>query len=247
MNSDHAASPQELLGRVSFTYKDSGKYGEFINACRVSAWRQAVQRCGVDLRKIVDVGCACGSWFENWKAIGFSRIVGVDPNPAVIERARSLYDEVHCAYASDIANHCKEELSIGANGVVVHILEPEETVRFLRDVGRCLNQDGHFLYSVINANYYFSAGRREWVGPTSCVRTLETHREYARRAGLDIIGEFGTFIDPWAIKDLEFLASWLDRREDGQLYKPFLELGDLLRGKSIAPFSEVLMVTRLAR
>lgn len=85
MSFEHLTSPERLLGKVSFTYKDSGRYGEFINSCRLSAWRQAVERFGIELRKIVDVGCSYGSWIENWKALGFARIVGIDPNPEVIE------------------------------------------------------------------------------------------------------------------------------------------------------------------
>ena len=78
------------------------------------------------------------------------------------------------------------------------------------------------------------------------VRTLESHREYARKAGLCIRAEIGTFIEPWALPELEFLATWSEARETEEFYRPFIALGELLRGRSLVPFSEVLLVTQRA-
>lgn len=244
--SEGMPSYKRNLGKVSYTWKDAGTYGEFINSSRVGAWRYAIENFEIDTARILDVGCSYGSWFENWKTLGFREVAGVDPNPSVIEQARARYDEVRCVYVSQLPEFYSEERAIAANGVLVHILKPEETVTFLRDVATCLSRDGHFAYAVVNAEYYLSAGRREWVGPNSCVRLLGTHRRYAREAGLNIIAEVGTFIDPWAMRDLEFLASYQDMRNDPRLYRPFLDLAELLRGNSTVPFSEVLFVTKRA-
>lgn len=232
------------LGKVSKTYRDSGIYGRFINASRLDAWRTAIDRFNPPRQQIVDVGCAYGSWAENWRALGFERVVGIDPNPDVIDDARAVMDEAHLGFASDLAGHYPSNAICAANGVVVHILEDEHTVNFLRNIAGTLTKDGLLIYSVLNADYYYNAGRKEWFGPNSCVRTLETQRRFAAEAGLEILAEIGTFIDPWALRETEFIAGDAELRERPETYQAFIDLANLCRGRSLSPFSEVLLVTR---
>jgi len=237
------SSIERNLGKVSFTWCDSGRYGRFINECRISAWRLAILRNKINAERIVDIGCSYGSWAGNWRELGFTYTVGVDPNPAVMERASSVLDEVHVGFAKDVEKWCQQEHCVAANGVLVHVLEHEEVVRFLRACADILARDGKFIYSVLNPLYYVSSGRKEWEGENACVRPLERHRSYAVDAGLTIVDEIGTFIDPWALPDLEFLAGDTEIRENEDLYRPFTALGDLVRERSLVPFSEVLFVT----
>lgn len=237
------SSIERNLGKVSFTWCDSGRYGQFINECRLSAWRLAMTRNKINAEKIVDIGCSYGSWADNWRDLGFAHTVGIDPNPAVMEKAAPVLDEMHLGFATDAKQWCHQEQCIAANGVLVHILEDEEVVKFLRACADILARDGKFIYSVLNPLYYLSSGRKEWEGENACVRPLEKHRSYAADAGLAIVDEIGTFIDPWALPELEFLASATEIRERDELYRPFTALGDLVRGRSLIPFSEVLFVT----
>jgi len=232
------------LGKISFTYRDAGLYGEFINSCRLSAWRHVIQKHSIDLSAIVDVGCSYGSWAENYRALGFGKLCGIDPNDEAIREARKVFDEAHCAFASSLGRYYPNCTTIGCNGVIVHIIEEGETVRFLEDIAKRLTEDGHLIYSVINADYYLSAGRTDWVGPNACVRPLQKHREFAALAGLQILDEVGTFIEPWAARDLEYIASRKELRDDPSLYEIFVKLSQLLRGHNTAPFSEVLFVAQ---
>ncbi|RMH14555.1 MAG: methyltransferase domain-containing protein [Planctomycetota bacterium] len=235
------------LGKVSKTYRDSGIYGRFINQCRLDAWRMVTERFDPPRAQIVDVGCASGSWADNWRQLGFQRIVGIDPNPDVLEDASAVMDEVHTAFASELGSYFTDNAICAANGVVVHILEDDQTVAFLRDIAETLAPDGLLVYSVLNAAYYYNAGRAEWFGPNSCVRTLETQRRFAHEAGLEILDEIGTFIDPWALPDLEFIAGDSELRERWQTYQVFVDLANVCRGRSITPFSEVLIVAQRSR
>lgn len=232
------------LGKVSFTYKDAGLYGEFINHCRLAAWRQVIERHPIDLSVIVDVGCSYGSWAENYRALGFEKLCGIDPNAAAICKAKDVFDEAYCDFASGLEQYYPNCPTIGCNGVVVHIIEEDQTVRFLQDMAKCLTGEGHLVYSVINADYYLSAGRAEWVGPDACVRPLNTHRDFAARAGLKLIDEIGTFIEPWAPRDMEYIAGMDDLRNNPYLYETFAHLSQLLRGRNTAPFSEILFVAQ---
>lgn len=234
------------LGKVSYTFQDAGAYGLFMNECRLEAWRYALEKFSIKRDEIVDVGCSYGSWAENYRALGFKRILGIDPNPEVIEKAKSVFDEVYCAYAWDLKNIFPKNETIAANGVMVHVIEDEQSITFLSDISKCLADNGYFLYSVINAKFYVSTGRREWKGSESCVRFLETHRRVAREANLEVVQEIGTFIDPWAISELEFLVHDEEFKSSWSSYEVFIDLSKLLRGRSTSPFSEVLFVTRRA-
>lgn len=242
----HQSSIHRNLGKVSKTYRDSGIYGRFINTCRLDAWRAAIERCALPTDSVVDLGCAYGSWADNWRALGFAQTIGIDPNPAVLEAARAALDEAHEGFASDAARLCPRSGLIAANGVIVHILEDDATVGFLRDAAAALAPGGWLVYSVLAAEHYYNAGRKEWFGPNSCVRPLETQRRFAAQAGLEIVAEFGTFIDPWALPELEFLAADEERRADWATYQAFIDLAAVVRGHPAAPFSEVLLVTRAA-
>ncbi len=235
------------LGKVSKTYRDSGIYGRFINTCRLDAWTHAIERFDPPRQQIVDVGCAYGSWADNWRSLGFQRVVGIDPNPDVITDARAVMDEAHLGFASDLAHFFPSNALCAANGVVVHILEDQHTVDFLRHIASTLTPGGLLIYSVLNADYYYNAGRKEWFGPNSCVRTLDTQRRFAREAGLEILAEIGTFIDPWALREFEFIAADAELRDLWETYQAFIDLANVCRARSVTPFSEVLLVTRKAQ
>jgi SAM-dependent methyltransferase len=232
------------LGKVSKTYRDSGIYGRFINAARLDAWRFALARFDPPRDRIVDVGCAYGSWAENWRGLGFKSVVGIDPNPEVIADARAAMDEAHLGFASDLAKFFPQSHLCAANGVVVHILEDAHTVNFLSSIADTLVEGGLLIYSVLNADYYYNAGRKEWFGPNSCVRTLETQRRFAAEAGLEILAEIGSFIDPWALRETEWIAGDAALRERPEMYQTFIDLANVCRGRSESPFSEMLFVTR---
>ena len=235
------------VGKIRYTYQDSGLYGDFINHCRMSAWTTALEKFDIPREEILDVGCSYGSWNENYRQLGFEMLHGIDPNKDAIGRAKLVFDTAQVAYSSDLPRLFQDVPVAASNGVIVHILEDEEERRFLADVRDCLCDDGFFLFSVINARHYLTPnGREPWTGPNSCTKFIETHEELARAAGLRIEAQFGTFIDPWAMPDLQFIVSSPHLRERPELYDAFIPLGDILRGESLAPFSEVLFVTRKA-
>ena len=240
------SSIQRNLGKVSKTYRDSGIYGRFINDCRLAAWRQAIAAHALPRACVVDLGCAYGSWADNWKALGFERAIGIGPNPDVLDAARAALGEAYEGFASDAARLCPSSRLIAANGVVVHILEDDATIGFLRDASAALASGGWLVYSVIAAEHYYNAGRKEWFVPNACARPLVTQRAWAAAAGLESVAEIGTFIDPWALPELEFLAADEARRSDWATYAAFIDLAAAVRGHPAAPFSEVLLVTRRA-
>lgn len=242
---DDLPSYLKNVGTISCTWQDSGIYGRFMNTCRVAAWSFAMNRFQIDRSSILDVGCSSGSWAENYRSLGFQKLCGVDPNPTAIEAAKGVFDECHVGTSQDLSALFPKAHTVGANGVLVHLMEVDETIQFLKDIGDILTEKGVFLFSVVNARWYYSAGRREARGDLSMVRYVERWREFCQMAGLRILGEVGTFIDPWALPDLEFFALEAELRKDWALYQTFIDLAGCIRGrKSVDPFSEVLLVTQ---
>ena len=234
-------------GQISFTYQDSGVYGRYLNESRLAAWALALARHSIPVRQILDVGCSYGSWADNWRQLGFGRLLGAEPNAEAAAAARKSFDEVAVCYSFDVGKHFPKAEVIAANAVIIHILEKKEEERFLSDLAGCLAQGGFLLFSVVNARYYASpAGRKPWTGPNSCTRYLEEHEKMAKRAGLRILGAIGTFINPWFVEDLDFISSDSELRNDWGMYDGLLRFSAALRARSLVPFSEVLLVAQRA-
>ncbi len=241
---DSQPSYLKNVGKISCTWQDSGIYGRFMNTCRLEAWKYAITHFDIDQTSILDVGCSYGSWAQNYRTLGFKKLLGLDPNPTAVEEAVKVFDECHVGSAKDLRDIYPQAHTVGANGVVVHIMEEDETIQFLKDVKHILPEKGVFLFSIVNARWYYSGGRREMRADLSTVRFLERWREFCQVAGLRILGEVGTFIDPWALPDLDFFAQETQLREEWALYQVFIDLAGLIRGQRVDPFSEVLLVTR---
>lgn len=241
---DNLPSYLKNVGKISCTWQDSGIYGRFMNTSRLAAWSYAMSRFQIDRSSILDVGCSYGSWAENYRSLGFQKLCGVDPNPTAIEAAKGVFDECHVGTSQDLRALFPKAHTVGANGVLVHLMEVDETIQFLKAIRDILTEEGVFLFSVVNARWYYSAGRHETRGDLSTVRYLERWRDYCESAGLRILAEVGTFIDPWALPELDFFALEAELRKDWALYQVFIDLAGLIRGRRVDPFSEVLLVTQ---
>jgi len=214
-------------GDIHFTYMDSGLYGKYINDCRLLAWKYVLDNYPINTDTILDIGCSYGSWADNYRLLGFEKLVGIEPNPEMVEKARLVFDEVDCAYVSELTGLYN---TIAANAVIIHILEDIQVIEFMNDVRKCLTDDGYFLWSVVLVENYTDG--QEVRKPNSCSRFLNKYRHFADLAGLNIICEVGTFIKPKRKDKLEWLA-----------YQDLIKQSKLLRSVDLSGFSEVLFVT----
>jgi SAM-dependent methyltransferase len=232
-------------GKVSFTYQDSGYYGQYINTCRIAAWQLALERHGIPKDTILDVGCSYGSWADNWRHLGFKKLMGLEPFSEYARKAEALFDQVKVGYSYDLPKLYPEASVVGANGVIVHIIEAAEQRRFLSDIYEILRPGGFMLFSVINADSYLSpSGRQPWAGPNSCTRTLADHEKIAGSAGLNLIDKIGTFINPWLSPAFDFIANDEELKNSWGMYEGLLKFAEALRQKDVAVFSEVLYIAK---
>lgn len=228
-------------GKISFTYKDVGLQGDFMNYCRLEAWKLILNKYNVINNEVLDVGCSYGSWYENWIELGFEKLYGADVNEPVIDEARKKYFEVKNVTSSSLIKEYKRKFKIiGSNGVLVHIIKDEEVTKFCKDIYDVLEEDGYFIVSILSAEYY-SYGVEQY-NEDNCVRTLEHNIKIIEKSGLKVIDKIGTFINPWYSREFEWIANSDKMKTNSETFECFAKLSNLLRTETIVPFSEVLLI-----
>ena len=244
--SDATLSYRRHAGSISSNWQEIGTYGVFLNACRVAAWRYAIERYDIETVRIIDFGCSTGSWAETWAQLGFTRMIGIDVNPDVVEVARGRLHEVHLGDGELLGTKFKSEACIGCNGVLVHILEEQEVIGVFMAAYKALKPGGWFICAVLNPDYYLSPGGYEpWMGPMSCTRPVSFHEQALDDAGFAIIDRVGTFIDPWFSESTRFIAENKALKFEEGLLKVFEAFAKTMReARELRPFSELLFVCR---
>ncbi|PWB39690.1 MAG: hypothetical protein C3F19_14590 [Rhodocyclales bacterium] len=233
-------------GAISETYKTSGSYGQFLNECRLDAWRYALAKHAIDVGGLlVDFGCAYGSWAQNWRELGFSKVVGFDVNEAVVDEARANLGVAEVGDSAALRHANLLPRVIAMNGVIVHVLGRQEELNILHDLGAALAEGGMLLFSVLRAEFYWATpnGFEPSMGENSCTQTLDFHLECCREAGLQVTDIIGTFINPWFTSQMLFTASDTELLRDSDMYHGLQLAGRALRRRGYRdPFSEVLLV-----
>ena len=235
------------VGVISETYEGSGDYGIFLNNCRVSAWKFIVEKYSINTNsRLIDFGCSNGSWAKNWNTLGFSNVVGIDVNPKVIHEARDRLGKAEQGDADYVVKNFSSIETIAVNGVFVHILEEEQVVKTLANLASSLSGSGYCIFSVLNSSYYITPeGFKPWTGPNSCTRTLDYHRTCCAKAGLEIIGMVGSFINPWFTESTVYIANDANLKSDLRTYSSMEVFANVLREhEQLDPFSEVYFITR---
>jgi len=233
-------------GKISFTYKDSGLYGNFLNYNRLQAYKHALNKYNISKNLVLDVGCSYGSWFENWKELGFIELYGVDINEEVLDQAHQKYNKVLLGEAKDLKNLFPHKFNmVASNAVLIHILEDEAVSEFCQGISDILADNGYFFVTIVTAEYY-NYGKERYSND-NCIRSVKHNLQIIEKGNLEVIDTIGTFIEPWALKDLKWLRREKELREKASFYEPFSNLADCLRMKSNVPFSELLLVCKKKR
>lgn len=233
-------------GLISYTYKDVGSYGSFINSARLDAWTYAIKSHGLPTDRIIDLGCSYGSWAENWKELGFQERIGVDFNDEAIAKAKMVFEQAHIGDSSNMKQLFPQARLIGSNGMIIHVLEKETVAGIYQDAFDALASQGVFVLAAVNSDYYMTPSMfKPHTGPNSCTRTLEYHRELLEAAGFQIEEIVGTFINPWFCETTKFLASSESLKRSEKVFASLLTLGQALREAGEHKlFSENLFVCR---
>jgi SAM-dependent methyltransferase len=109
---------------------------------------------------LLDVGCGSGRYLDLMRALGWSRVVGVDIGETAVRHAReSLGIEVHCGDLRDVAFPDASFDSVSLSHALEHMEDP---VGLLGEVKRVTKPGGRIAIVVPNVTSLLSRLLREW-------------------------------------------------------------------------------------
>lgn len=102
---------------------------------------------------VVDLGSSHGFWYNNYKSLGFKKIIGIDISSERVNQAKQRgYDEVHTCNAYDLPFNNETKDCIISNNVLVHVLQDSDKLRIFKEVKRVLKKNGIFIFNIANAS-----------------------------------------------------------------------------------------------
>ncbi len=164
---------RDFIDIIGGTYKDAKTKVEQLLG--LYAYRQEVNvvkkllysKNSLISKRVVDLGCSIGSWFEDYKRMGFSEIIGVDISRERLEEAsKKGYDKTYCCNASNLPLDSDSELCMISNDMFVHVLQDNDKLKIFQEVRRVLAPNGIFIFNFASAK--------------GCGYNGDTTREYCR-------------------------------------------------------------------
>jgi len=108
-----------------------------------------------NFKRIIDLGCSTGGWFNHYKSLSFKDIIGIDiSDERAYEAKQRGYHETYVCNAYDLPFDNESEPCIISNGVLVHVLQDSDKLKIFNEVKRVLKKNGVFIFSIANASGY---------------------------------------------------------------------------------------------
>ncbi len=104
---------------------------------------------------LVDLGSSHGFWYQNYRKMGFKKLIGIDISPERVQQAKQRgYDEVYSCNAYDLPFDNDSQNCVISNNVLVHVLQDSDKLKIFSEVKRVLRKNGIFIFSIANASGY---------------------------------------------------------------------------------------------
>jgi len=135
--------------------------------------------------QIIDLGCSDGSWYNDFKSMGFKKLIGIELSTERAEKARKRgYDEVFNCNAKKTPITSDSTEFIISNNAFVHILQDEDKIQVLNEIRRVLSKNGVFIMNFANSTGY-GHKKNTTVKYISYI-TLNTMKKLVQESGLKI-------------------------------------------------------------
>ena len=165
------------------------------------------------LGTVLDIGCGAGANAAELRAMGATRIVGIEIHEPSAERAREVFDEVLAGAVEDQLPLLQEEFdTILAYDVLEHLVDPYAVVRSLRERART----GAVLHvSLPNARNWTLM--RDIAVKGSFAYTREGHRDsthlrwFTKRDAADMLEQAGWRVERIDHQELSAPSALLER------------------------------------
>ncbi len=129
------------------------KIRSFYHNQQVKTVNYIIKKMGLkDFGRIIDLGCANGGWYDDYKNMLFKKIIGIDISEERANKAKQRgYNETHVCNAYNLPFGNQSEICIISNGVLVHVLQDTHKLKIFKEVKRVLKKKGIFIFSISNA------------------------------------------------------------------------------------------------
>ena len=106
-----------------------------------------------EFQEIIDLGCSIGTWYKDFKKLGFKRIIGIDISRERANTAKKRgYDEVHVCNAYDLPFENESKAIVISNDVFIHVLQDLDKTKIFNEIKRILKKNGIFIFNIANAS-----------------------------------------------------------------------------------------------
>lgn len=138
-----------------------------------------------DYNRVIDLGCSDGGWLNDYKAMKFCNVVGIDISSERAEKAKKRgYSETFVTNAYNLPFENGSELCIICNGMIVHVINDSDRLKIFREVKRVLKKNGIFILNFANAR---ARGLKTDSTKEYCrLNTIELITKLVKESGLSI-------------------------------------------------------------
>ena len=178
----------DIIGRTHETSRDKTEQimNSYYHKSEVSTVSKLLKEFNFTNRdNIVDVGSSVGVWFNDYKNLGFKKVIGIDISEERAKKAKELgYDEIHVCNAYDMPFEDESQDCLISNDVLVHVLQDSDKLKIFKEIYRVLTKKGLFIFNIANAHGF---GYTDDATTEFCrFNTLDTINKLLESSGLKI-------------------------------------------------------------
>jgi len=145
----------DIIGTTHETSKDSTEklMNEYYHKQEVKVVTNLLKKMKLDDHEnVIDLGSSIGTWYHDFKNLGFKKVIGIDISEerANIAKKRG-YDEVHICNAYDLPFENESRTCFISNDVFVHVIQDSDKLKIFNEVKRVLKKNGIFIFNFGNA------------------------------------------------------------------------------------------------
>lgn len=97
---------------------------------------------------VVDLGCGEGAWIDDYKKLGFKKLIGIDISEERLKIAKNNgLSEIYCCNGKEMPFDDGSIDCLISNNVLINVIQDQDKLDILKESKRILNNKGIFIFS----------------------------------------------------------------------------------------------------